>query len=261
MTKPHKTSADDIPPSAHVRFAVWECHDKKCWMCARPLRLFDTVTEHVVPKSLLKNSPRLTQAKKDLGLPENFDVLGFENLLPSCVPCNLKKAKQVFRPSAVIQLHLERLAGKANAVRRAAEAVRGNIAIDQVLQAVFRALESNTMSMVDLENFLTQIIRVPERVGVPDDVIILGDGYWYKQSKIVYEGNCRCERKACLGSDEKVYCYFHVGLSDWVISSGLYHRCYDEIVKCPRCTEQHKRGHVGRIGLCSFPFTDQVARK
>lgn len=248
----------EMPPSTHVRFAVWQCHDKECWMCHKPLRLLDTVTEHVIPKALLKKPTELERVMGDIGLPDDFDVLGFENLLPSCVPCNLKKGRRVFRPSPQIQIQLELLASKASAVRRTAEAVKKKVVLDRVLHAVLVALEERKISMVELENLLADVTRVPSKIGVPADVIILGDGFWYRRASIVAEGQCRCDREACVGAQEKVYCYFHDELSDWVTSTGLYHRCYDELVVCPRCHASHKRGHVGRAGLCGMPFDDQA---
>lgn len=65
---------------------------------------------------------------------------------------------------------------------------------------------------------------------------------------------------ACVDSAGKVYCYFPRDLSPWVITTGLYKKCYDEIVDCPRCAAQHKRGHIGRDGICGRPFRDQESQ-
>jgi hypothetical protein len=74
---------------------------------------------------------------------------------------------------------------------------------------------------------------------------------------VFLEGYCNCEREACVGHDVKVYVYFPKTVSKWVLAKGLYHKCYDEVVKCPRCGNNHKRGHIGRAGRCAKPYTDQ----
>lgn len=132
-----------------------------------------------------------------------------------------------------------------------------NAAKDNVIKSVFVGLEKQTISMHDLYELLHGFINNPSETGVSDDVIILDNGYWYRRDQIVYEGMCRCERNACVGMNDKVYCYFNSSLSPWVINAGLFHRCYDEIVSCPRCFGQHKREHIGREDVCGHPYLNQ----
>ncbi|WP_437549673.1 CHAT domain-containing protein [Sorangium sp. So ce367] len=91
--------------------------------------------------------------------------------------------------------------------------------------------------------------------------IPLDDGSVVLPQEVVAEGQCRCERNACVGFDRKVYCYFKSGLSKWVIVKNLYWRCYDEIIRCPRCRRQHKRGHVGRPRICRVPYRHPVLQR
>jgi hypothetical protein len=51
-------------------------------------------------------------------------------------------------------------------------------------------------------------------------VIILDSGHWVKCENIAHEGICRCERPACVGRKNRVYCYFEAVLSPWVIKKG-----------------------------------------
>ena len=78
--------------------------------------------------------------------------------------------------------------------------------------------------------------------------------------QLASEGPCSCERNTCVDSDHKVYCYFTKDQSDWVIRKRLYWRCYDEVIVCPRCKREHKRGHIGRDDVCGRPFLDQKAQ-
>jgi hypothetical protein len=91
--------------------------------------------------------------------------------------------------------------------------------------------------------------------------IPLDDGSVVLPSEIAKEGLCTCERAACVDADDKVYCYFVKSLARWVINTGLYRKCYDERIRCPRCRKKHKRGHIGRKNACDRPYAHQVLQK
>ena len=130
-----------------------------------------------------------------------------------------------------------------------------------MFKTVFAALEQRTLSLQDLDNLLQGFIEDPAGAGVPEDIIILDSGYWLSRNEIVGEGTCRCERQNCVGYNGKVYCYFQKSLSAWVISTGLFWRCYDQIISCPRCSSSHKRGHIGREGICAQPYRNQKKQR
>ncbi|HEX7330310.1 MAG TPA: restriction endonuclease [Pyrinomonadaceae bacterium] len=87
----------------------------------------------------------------------------------------------------------------------------------------------------------------------------LDSGVKIYADQIIREGPCTCKRTACVGHQEKVYCYFAIWLSEWVVTTGLYWQCYDEQVECERigCGLIHPRGHTGKLGICNAPYTDQ----
>jgi len=89
------------------------------------------------------------------------------------------------------------------------------------------------------------------------DSFLLEGGAKVYADQIIREGKCTCDREACVGHKQKVYCYFPVWLSEWVITKGLYWQCFDEKVKCPRCGQIHERGYIGKLGICNVPYSDQ----
>lgn len=89
------------------------------------------------------------------------------------------------------------------------------------------------------------------------DSFLLECGSKVYADQIIREGICTCDRNTCVGHHQKVYCYFPVWLSEWVIATGLYWQCYDEEVKCHRCGSIHARGHIGKLGVCNAPYKDQ----
>lgn len=243
--------------SYEERYAVWYCNGKKCWWCKEPLRLFEATIDHVIPESLLDDDVAREAFFTQYGLPKDFNINGYENWLPCHNHCNQSKSRT---PPAFVpgnKAILDRLAQAAPATARVANSVVSNVAKDKVFKSIFTALERRTLSLLDLHELLTAFVEDPAGAGVPDEVIILGSGYWIPRDEIVREGLCQCERNQCVGQNEKVYCYFEQSLSSWVIKTGLFWRCYDEVVICPRCLAQHKRGHIGRQGVCGKPYIDQ----
>jgi hypothetical protein len=89
------------------------------------------------------------------------------------------------------------------------------------------------------------------------DSFLLDSGIKVYSDQIIREGICTCERKTCVGHQTKVYCYFPVWLSEWVITKGLYWRCYDEEITCHRCGSIHAHGQIGKLGVCNVPYQDQ----
>lgn len=243
--------------SYEERYAVWHCNGKKCWWCQKPLRLFEATIDHVIPESLLDNDAAREKLFVDYGLPKDFNINGYENWLPCHNYCNNKKSST---PPAFVpgnKAILDRLAKEAPKTARVANSVVANVAKDHVFKHIFTALERRTLSLRELHELLIAFVEDPVGTGVPDDVIILDSGYWIPRAEIVREGWCQCERNQCVGQNKKVYCYFEQSLSPWVIKTGLFWGCYDEVVTCPRCLAQHKRGHIGRQGVCANPYIDQ----
>jgi hypothetical protein len=45
-----------------------------------------------------------------------------------------------------------------------------------------------------------------------------------------------------------------------IVNKGLFWRCYDEFITCPRCSRKHKRGHIGSEDICGKPYLNQEAQ-
>jgi hypothetical protein len=242
------------------RYAVWNCNGQRCWWCGEPLRLVEATVDHVLPESLLEDDEKLGAILTEYGLAQDFNINGYENWLPCHNRCNQSKGNRspAFVPGN--KAILDALGANADAAERMARSVSSNVAKDRVFKSVFAGLERQTITLRDLHELLDAFVDDPAKAGVPDDMIILDSGYWIPRAQIVREGTCRCERNTCVGHDRKVYCYFQASLSSWVINTGLFWRCYDEIVTCPRCSGRHKRGHIGRKDICGRPYINQEAQ-
>jgi hypothetical protein len=242
------------------RYAVWHCNGQRCWWCKQPLRLVEVTIDHVVPESLLYDEEKRQAVLTEYGLPRDFKINGYENWLPCHNHCNQRKGSSspAFVPGN--KAILDGLRERAHKAERIARSVTSNVAKDRVFKTVFAGLERQTITVRDLADWLEAFVHDPTKAGLPDDFIVLDSGYWIRRDQIVREGICRCERNTCVGCVDKVYCYFQASLSSWVVNTGLFWRCYDEVITCRRCSARHKRGHVGREDVCGRPYASQEAQ-
>ncbi|WP_158792130.1 HNH endonuclease signature motif containing protein [Granulicella sp. L60] len=237
--------------SAAERYAVWWHHEKRCWLCEEPLRLESTTIDHFLPESLLKQPQKLATILVHWGLPEDFNINGFENWLPCHPHCNQNKGVKNLKLTPANVIVLEKLLRDAPAVRKTALKIGADAKKDKVIGLIRAALEKETIGLSDLQ------VLAP-RQPAQAELIRLDNGYWLHKDDIARECDCQCERESCLDYVGKVHCYFSGALSDWVIQAGLYWKCYDEVVTCPRCERSHKRGYIGRAQVCEQPYRDQT---
>jgi len=208
----------------------------------------------------LSDNARRLRVLGEYGLDDNFDINGFENWLPCHSRCNQTKGNKTLKFIPANMFILEQLIKLAPKVKKTALEVSSNATKDKVFGRVFAALERQKVSIQDLKELFGKFIEEPAPKPIPKDVLLLEGGYWVFRDEVAREGECQCERKLCVDHQKKVYCYFRPDLPQWVITKGLYRKCYDEIVLCPRCSLKHKRGHIGKDGVCEKPYRDQESQ-
>ena len=252
---------DTMPPKRHVtdaeRYAVWSVHEQRCWLCRAPLELRDLTIDHVIPERLLEKPGELEQVLQDLGLPAEFNVDGPENWLPSHLRCNREKSENALI-APVARYLLGRMICRAPEVSRRVALIRRHVKRDRSFAMVRVAIEDGVVTLEDLRQLGIDLSPAP--VAEEANIVLLQDGHWVFRKDVVYEGLCECERTHCVDSDTKVLCVFATTLSPWVIAKRLYWKCYDEIIVCPRCTQRHMRGQVGRTHSCGNPYRDQSSQ-
>ena len=84
--------------SASEREALWLAYGKKCGYKREPLDISNFHIDHILPESLADNPEEFERVKIELGLNKNFDLMGFENLLPCKPPVNEQKSSLVLEP-------------------------------------------------------------------------------------------------------------------------------------------------------------------
>ncbi|MHC2289851.1 hypothetical protein [Bradyrhizobium barranii] len=137
--------------SAAVRYAVYTVHGSHCYMCGKPIYLHTMRVDHVLPRSLMDTPERLAAILRDYGLPPDFNLESFENWLPACEPCNVGKGDRVFRPTAIVQVHIDRARSNAAKAEAAAKRIVTNQSISKALNTLERALDARQVDHGILE--------------------------------------------------------------------------------------------------------------
>jgi hypothetical protein len=81
--------------SASQREALWLAHEKKCAYTRELLDVSSFHIDHIVAESLADDPVELERVRAALGLDKDFDLYGYENLLPYRAGANLQKGSLV----------------------------------------------------------------------------------------------------------------------------------------------------------------------
>jgi hypothetical protein len=183
--------------TAAKREALWLAHEKKCAYTRELLDVSSFHIDHVIPESLADDQIRLQEAKAKYHLPDDFDLFGFENLLPSKPGVNLQKADILLEPARIhfflgvaaskktqVEDHLRRIQKRQSGGRALIllqqSLERGELTAEQVAailekhaeqpQEIFRLMEA--MKFVDADEIsvvgksdIADLWRRPVRLG------------------------------------------------------------------------------------------------
>lgn len=237
------------------RYAIWANHGWSCWDCGVPLFYKDLEIDHFFPECFLSEryAEKREKAYREFEVHDDFQINWFENWLPSCSECNRAKADYAPDPTKRNKKIFKRLKERAYNTSKTADDVQSNRSVETILNGIFSAISRQVLSIDDLIGFCQTIAEDPTEYGAKEGSLFL-DGILFGPEKVRRKCLCKCGRQTCTGRQERVMCYFHDGLSDWIVNTGLYWQCYDEIVECPRCAQHHKRGHIGSDRFCGSPF-------
>jgi hypothetical protein len=86
---------------ASVREALWLAHDKRCAYTRGLLDVSSFHIDHVIPESMSADPIELQRVRAKYQLPDDFDLSGFENLLPCEPGANLQKGALLLEPARV----------------------------------------------------------------------------------------------------------------------------------------------------------------
>jgi len=170
MAKHRFTSAE--------RYAIFTVHGGVCYICDAPVTMKAFEVEHVVPEHLGKDPEALSDARAELGLPNDFNVNSYENWVPSCGDCNRKKLEMVWTPSLQVQRVLQRARLRGPRAREFAAKVVSSQKIARALTVLEAANEQDELT-ADIREALRPLVEAfaehrPEDVAIESVQITSG---------------------------------------------------------------------------------------
>ncbi|MCP1848400.1 MULTISPECIES: HNH endonuclease [unclassified Bradyrhizobium] len=142
---------------------MWETFDKKCFHCSRELPFVDMRVDHIVPERLHHGEEEGRKAVlTKIGLPETFNILGNENLAPSCESCNGRKSGSILIEGATA-VALTRIARKLPILEANRQKKREDRSLEFILRAVARSLDKGAFSSEELLNQIQKVVANAER--------------------------------------------------------------------------------------------------
>lgn len=95
--------------SIEQREAIYQAYSGKCMYCGKSMDIREFEIDHILPESLLNDKGELHKTLNEFGLLVDFNILGYENLLPTHKKCNGTKSDTVNR---IFALHILEAAKK-----------------------------------------------------------------------------------------------------------------------------------------------------
>lgn len=135
--------------STAQRQAIWTVHGERCYLCHQLCVFSDTEIDHVIPERLV-GTDELPQILEALGLDAAFNLLSYENFLPSHRGCNRRKSGRAFNPSPIIQHEIERAIEKKTLVEKLIEKMDKKLKKDKVFADALILIEAGEIDEKDI---------------------------------------------------------------------------------------------------------------
>ena len=85
------------------RMALWDTYNKKCFFCQQLISSIDNMqVDHVIFKKIVEDKNKFDEVKNDFGLEEDFDINGYNNLVPTHPGCNRRKSDRIYYKRAML---------------------------------------------------------------------------------------------------------------------------------------------------------------
>ncbi|WP_299934560.1 HNH endonuclease signature motif containing protein [uncultured Pelagimonas sp.] len=136
--------------STAQRQAIWTIHGERCYLCHQLCAFSDTEIDHVIPERLA-GTDELPQTLEALGLDAAFNLLSYENFLPSHRSCNRRKSGHAFKASPIIQHEIERAIEKKTLVEELIEKTDKRRKKDKVFADALILIEAGEIDEKDIK--------------------------------------------------------------------------------------------------------------
>jgi HNH endonuclease len=135
-----------------VRQAIWECHNGLCFYTQKPIKLTDMYVDHILPKSIERNSELKKEKLKEYGLEQDFLLNSLENYVPSCRWANREKSNAVLPHADLALKTAKRLAPE---IRRKINILIQNIDLETSKSTIKAYVSGSRQEAEELYNEFT----------------------------------------------------------------------------------------------------------
>lgn len=149
--------------SASQREALWLTYEKKCAYTRTLLDVSDFHIDHIVPESLADKPVEFEKVKLELGLANDFDIFGYENLLPCRPGINQQKGARVLGPAS-IHYFLGLASSKKADVKAILERIEKRKNRGKALILLQQCLERGELTASDVTTIIEDHNEQPEEI-------------------------------------------------------------------------------------------------
>lgn len=149
--------------TSEQREAIWVAHAKKCAYTREPIEFSNFHIDHVIPEKLIENPVELSKVLARFSLPKEFNVLGYENLLPCKPGVNLQKHGTVL-DDPHIHYFLGIAQAKKEGIEKAVSRIEKRKNKGRALMLLQRCLEKAELSPLEVVDILDKNAESPEQI-------------------------------------------------------------------------------------------------
>ncbi len=144
--------------SDYERLAFWEVYDNKCLYCKKAIADIDQMNiDHLIPEKI--SADKLEKAKKLYGLPSDFAVDLYRNLVSAHYTCNNLKsdlfASEIH--SGLTQIYLQKAELKAVRLEKELEKLKGQDVLSKFKMYARSGLRKGVVTHGDLEKTIADL--------------------------------------------------------------------------------------------------------
>jgi len=140
------------------RAAIWEVHDKRCIYCREAISFSVLHIDHILPEELLDQPDELERIKDEYDLNPKFSINSYDNWVPSCSSCNLRKSNTIFSKNRAI-FFLGIAESKYVEVKRNEQKLKDKNKRDKILISIALGVEQGLLSFDEVP----ALLEAPEK--------------------------------------------------------------------------------------------------
>jgi hypothetical protein len=167
--------------------SLYEVYGKKCFYCGELVYFRELHIDHIIPEYLLADKKKLSEAIKNYGLPQTFEINSYENWVPCHGRCNLRKGGELFDKTTVLY-YLQLIQRKIPQLIEREINIIKKLDREKLLIALTISVETQELSLEELLSY-QNAGRLPDslRFKIQDEIEFIDRVYrhWLSQKDFI----------------------------------------------------------------------------